>query len=443
MCRRLCQQVSRFPNLELGELDAMGLSHADQALAHALYDAVIRRWLTLRCVLGHCLDQPFDRLEPSVRAVLLSGAAQLLLLDRIPTHAAINESVEWIKRQGSHKAGGLVNAVLRRVSQLMGERVAFSPGEDLAQNILLLSDGRAIELKADVFGAEPLHLLAASTSHPVELIRNWWDRWNLDRARQLALHSLARPVTILNTSYASSPVPEELIEVHDEPGHHVFKGSMQELTGLLTQRDDVWVQDPSSSAAIGSRQQENVRTILDLCAGLGTKTRQLAQHYPDAQIFATDIHPGRLRTLQQVFGEHERVNVVLWEGIDDAINAINGVDLVLVDVPCSNTGVLARRPEARYRASRDQQQRLVKTQQEILERAARLCCEGDGKLGVRGGRVVYATCSIEKPENEEMAAWVGKSLGRKARDLKLRLPCGIAGGRAGGYRDGSFSMVIE
>ncbi|MHC4211500.1 MAG: transcription antitermination factor NusB, partial [Planctomycetota bacterium] len=119
---RVAQRAERFPQLFPEQLRTGGLAGRDAALAHAIDQAVARRWLTLAAVLQAQLNRPWERLQPAVQSALLVGAAQLLLLERLPDHAVINESVAWVKRK-SPAAAGIVNAVLRRTADLRGQRL--------------------------------------------------------------------------------------------------------------------------------------------------------------------------------------------------------------------------------------------------------------------------------------------------------------------------------
>src|SRR5690606_865966 len=134
--------------------------------------AVARRWLTLAAIVNSRLDQDWAQLQPQVQAPLLAGAAQLLLMERLPDHAVINEAVNWTKAHARTRAGGLVNAVLRRIAALRGEVIAGTTDE-LPRDQLLLDDGRAIRLTEPVFDAEPARNLAQQTSHADELIAHW------------------------------------------------------------------------------------------------------------------------------------------------------------------------------------------------------------------------------------------------------------------------------
>ncbi|MHC4710322.1 MAG: transcription antitermination factor NusB, partial [Planctomycetota bacterium] len=123
---RIAERTRQFPQLYPQRLRTGGLAGRDVALAHAIDQAVARRWLTLAAVLQSQLSRPWDRLQPVVQSALLVGAAQLLLLERLlerlPDHAVVNESVAWAKRK-SPAATGIVNAVLHRVADLRRERL--------------------------------------------------------------------------------------------------------------------------------------------------------------------------------------------------------------------------------------------------------------------------------------------------------------------------------
>lgn len=431
-CRALIEQATRFPDLLPLEPETAGLEGRDAALAQAIYDAVVRRWLTLSAIVEHALGRPMGIIEPALRAVLLAGAAQLVLMDRIPDHAAVDESVELAKALVRPKAAGLVNAGLRKVAAL---RAGVSePGADpIGRDRVPLADGRVLMLRASALPAGELALLSAATSHPSWLLERWAGRWPAERVRALAMHGLVHAPTVLNTAFARAALPKTLVP-HRSPGSHVFSGSRSELLEMLGSRGDVWVQDAASSRAVASASSLRPSLILDLCAGQGTKTRQLAATFPDARIVATDTDPARLRTLASVFRGSAQVEVA---PIRDLVPRLTGrADLVLLDVPCSNTGVLARRPEAKYRCSGVQLERLTGIQRQIVADAIPLV------TGSPRGRILYSTCSLEQEEDEAQAAWAGRQHRFKLEREERALPEGEPGGDAAAYCDGSYSAVL-
>jgi 16S rRNA (cytosine967-C5)-methyltransferase len=368
---RLADDAQRFPDIVPRPLDTAGLDDRDAAFAHALYDQCIRRWYTLQAVVAPRLNQPFIETETRLRAALLGGAAQLLLLDRVPPHAAISETVEWAKRAIRPGAGKLVNAVLRRVAELVGEERGYRDRWDDDRDAVPLADGRALVLAEPVLSDNPIDRLSAATSIPRTLIADWNTELGPEATRRLALHALAHAPVILNTAHAGSTV--DLGTSHDEPGFRVVPPDTPGFADLLARRDDVWVQDPTSAEAVASVADLagaiGAGLIIDTCAGKGTKTRQLARIFPDAEIIATDTDRERFAVLTRVFAGHARVRVIPYAELLD--RALAQADLVLLDVP-ARTPACWPAPEAKYRPATRQHERLLDTQRQIVADAIRL-----------------------------------------------------------------------
>lgn len=425
--------ASRFPDLIPEPLRTEGLEPRDAALAHAIHDATVRRWLTLTYLIRAHLRMPFESLEPGMQAVLLCGAAQLVFLDRVPPHAAVSESVSWAKRRIRPGAGGMVNAVLRALTKSLGEIV--EDWDDIPSQ-LLLADGRGRKLVRMTLPSDPVDRMAVQVSCPTGLLRRWVDAQGLESAREAALYILATPPIVLNVEFAETPVPQT--DAHDLPGHAVFTGSIADLRHLLVDRDDIWVQDAASGAAI-RRAATDLRPslIVDLCAGRGTKTRQLARAFPEAKIIATDVDETRFGVLRGVFAGHDRVSVL--PPLEAIPAAAGSADLILLDVPCSNSGVLARRPEAKYRFDRAQMKRLTGIQQQIIADAI-------GALSPNGS-ILYSTCSLEPEEDAGAVAYACESFGLSVSWTAFlwpsgspRPPIGVDPGFF--YHDGSFAALL-
>lgn len=457
--RLLRMQVGRFPDLELTSPRTESLDQREAAFAHALYDVILRRWLTLRALLEPNLNEPWYKIRPEALAGMMGGMAELLFMRSVPPHAAIHEAVEWTKAHGGRGAGGLVNAVLRRIQReilleepdprishdeddFRGVPVVESKGTDAEadpQRELPGTDGSTIELKEPVLPLDPIDRLAISASTPRDLLNVWSKSLSLGELSKLALHGLVAPPTILNVSFAKHPIPDELAKPHDLPGHAVFTGSNEELRRLLQNRDDVWVQDPASTLAVESVSDLTPGLVIDLCAGLGTKTRQLSYMFPEAKIVATDVDKVRFDVLSDVFAGHDRVAVVPFESIREAY--LESADLVMLDVPCSNTGVLARRVEARYRYSPRRREELVSVQRQIMVEAIPLLRRSES--GRAAGRILYSTCSLDPEENQSQAKWASRwhhfSIGRE----HVRIPTGGPGEDPTRYSDGSYAVLLE
>lgn len=422
----LTRQAEDFPELEPVELDTQGLDERDAALAHALYDASVRRWLTLEYLVQLGLKGRFGDVEPPLRAALILGAAQLVLMDRIPAHAAINESVEWAKWRIRPGAGAVVNAVLRRVAESVGQRAGPWSGQ---VHTLPLADGSR-QLNGIVLPEDVTQRLSIATSMPMGLLERMLGQHGVDDVRGLCMQALANPPTVLNVGFAGEPIPAGWSRPHEREGHALWVGPRGELAPMLASRGDIWAQDPSSSEAVASAAHLRPARIVDFCAGQGTKTRQLAHTFPEAKVIATDVDSDRYRTLEGVFAGDERVRVITMPELRQAERG--RADLVLLDVPCSNTGVLGRRVEARYRADAAALKRLARIQRQIIEEAVGLLAPG--------GSILYATCSVEREENQDQAVWAAERFGMHVSGERRTLPS-VRGGPESSV-DGSYSVLL-
>jgi len=434
-CRRLERLCRRFPDLPVGGWSPEGLDARQAAFAHAIAEAATRRWLTIAHLIGCGLRQPFETLEPKVRAALLAGGAQLLFLDSVPARAAVFETVEWVKGSRNPQVSRLVNAAMRRLQEVVGADIQDRPrveeGFNFERDEIPLASGGSITLSEEALPQDPLERLAAATSHPLGLLRLWARAMPLREVRRLALHGIVRPPVILNTAHAQTPPPAECTRVHDAPGHHVFTGDREALVALLAERRDIWVQDPASSLAVESISDLRPHVIVDACAGRGTKTRQLEASFREAQIIATDVDGERRSSLHESFRTSERVRVVEPKALLDFAGR---ADLVLLDVPCSNTGVLARRIEARYRAIDEKTNELSNMQRQIIADSMRLLAPG--------GRLLYSTCSLDPRENEDQLEWASRWHSLEQARVHRRLPGGLPGDGPEKYSDGSFAGLL-
>lgn len=442
--RRLVTLAKRYPDLHSGgggsstsgggdyqstqsEAHAHGLSPRDAALAVAIEQAVVRNWNALVVIISAHLARPWIEVEHGLQAALLAGTSQLLLMDKIPDHAAINETVEWAKKNIRFKAGGFVNAVLHRILEIRQDIVPqFDPS---SRNELPLPDGRAVRFTKDIFSDDAVTRLAEQTSHPWTLIQSWHKRLGRDRSQQLALHSLVQPPIIITGVPPAPGTINTNLTPHDSPGSFVFAGSHVDLLELLKQNPTARVQDPVTAHPVQatSTLDPPPKIIIDYCAGRGTKSRQLADLYPQANVIATDINPDRRAELVAQFSHHPTIKVAQP---DQLLDLAGSADLLVLDVPCSNTGVLARRVEAKHRLSPDHLRKLTELQRQIIADALFLLAPT--------GRVLYCTCSIEPMENEEVVTWANKWHRFDVLLTRTTLPEGLPGDSPTHYHDGGF-----
>lgn len=428
---RLAEHAAALPDLDHRGLNDSGLSALDGAFAHAVYEAAVSRWITLDTLFRRGLRDSWQRLDPEVVAALIGASAQMIFLDRVPPHAAVDHAVEWVRRSGQDRGAGLVNGVLRRVAELRGAEAIKRPTYTGGAEEIPLASGEALVLLREVFPPDPVRRLSLATGHPPDEVAGWVKAHGFDAARRVALHGVTKPPIILTDPAHSSTNPGAFPEHpalarHHSPNHRLFIAHAAELGAFLREHPTLIVQDPASSRPVASLVGHiSPRTILDLCAGRGTKTRQLAALFPDAIVVATDIDNERRGSLSAAFSGNDRVRIV---GHAEALNST--YDLILLDVPCSNSGTLARRPEARVRLSMAQVERLTALQRDLLK-------AGAAHLEP-GGTLLYATCSIDPRENADMARAASKHLALKLLAEELTLPAGIPGDEPAAYHDGSY-----
>ena len=463
-CARIRAQVPRFPKLAFDardartEADGAHLDARDAALADAIEQCTLRHWLAIECVVRAHVQRPWLTVQPPLRAALMTGAAQLLFFDRLPAHAVVDETVGWTKSQLHRGAGGMVNAVLRAVAALRsGVQDAPDPARaaepaTLARwsgrrDALPADDGRVIMLGREILPADPAERLSVQTSHARALIAHWRQTLGADRALAVAAHGLCRPPTVIaldgaGAHEALAPEDRELLAPHQEPGFAVWAGPHQGLEPWLAAHPAARVQDPGSAAAVTAlaahcaQRGERPRRIIDACAGRGTKTVQLARAFPGSQVIATDPDAHRMRALRARCAPLANVTVVDTGQLGTLAGTI---DIAVLDVPCTNTGTLARRLEARYRWSDDELRALRRMQREIAEHHAALL---DRSVAGRAA-ILWSTCSVDPAENREQASWIAQMSRGTIEMESMRWPSGAPGSPASRYADGSYHALVR
>ena len=324
----------------------------DRAFVQDLVYTVIRRLRPLRKVLGELTTKwPKGELE----ALLYVGAAQVLYMEEVPDFAAVNETVEAAKLCNNKSIAKVVNGVLRN---LIRRRAEF--GAQIA--------------------AAPLE---ERESFPTELVRRWTARFGAENAAKLCAWHNEPAKTFLARKDGSFVELERGKKVTDVTGYA---------------EGEFIVQDPGTALAVELVNAKPGDVILDACAAPGGKTIQLA--WRGATVTACEVNPKRRRKLEEnltrvlgSIGPVETIGSLDGELKHSTTQKLKQFSKILVDAPCSNTGVLRRRPDARWNWSVEKLESLVKLQAEILDQAALLVAPG--------GTLVYSTCSNEPEENDE------------------------------------------
>ena len=419
----LARAAAAFPDLGPQTLETTKLTPADARLALAIHRTTLQRWVTLRFLVErHTRGKQLGRMQPSLQAVLLTATAQLLFFDKAADHAVVSESVDMAKALVRKDAGSLVNAVLRRViADRQGiEPEPWQPAADLAPH----PAGR-LRFNSPVF--PPLdeldRYLAFATSHPRKLVQRWLTTFGADATAAICHHNTLNPPTLL---LQAGSCPQDPDSAESLPESTPWTGTHDELVAHLAAHPGDRVQDPAAALPVCSTRGLDPKLIVDACAGRGTKTRQLATLHPGATIIASDIDATRFADLRKGFAGQPNVRVTPYPELP-----MQGVDLLLLDVPCSNSAVLARRPEARYRLSPQSLASVSQLQRDILAKLV---------PGVApGGHLLYATCSLEHEENR---AAINRVLRERPGTLvhdRLVLPSRVGEP----YHDGSYHALVR
>lgn len=341
------------------------LSSADRGLATELVMGVLRWRSRLDQAIAAAASRSLQKLDMEVLVALRLAAYQLRYLSRVPARAAINESVDLVKRARKASAAPFANAVLRKL--------ASQEPEPPVQSVASATQ------------------LAQEFAHPEWLVERWGEQFGLMLAESICRHDQRIPATAirLDTAEIESELKSEGIEL--APGALLTSARMVnsgDVTQTRAYREGrVFIQDEASqlvAALVGEGSR-----LLDCCAAPGSKTAALASRNPSAEIVAAELHPHRADLLRQRV-RAQNVEVITADATN--LQLACDFDRVLADVPCSGTGTLARNPEIKWRLKPQDLTDLHTRQAAILRAALQQL--------VPGGRAVYSTCSLEPEENQ-------------------------------------------
>ncbi len=374
-----------LPRALVRERDTLS-DERDRALVTELTTGALRWLAALDYIIVRASGRPTGRLDPEVLAVLRLGAYQLLYLDRIPASAAVNESVILAKRVGKSSAAGLVNAVLRRVAEgATTPPLPPDPGLDGPRKTQLA-------------------YLSVSGSHPAWLVERWLDRVGFARADAWVRFNNRAPTLTLraNRLRITAEALSRRLEEHGvtttptrwaRDGLSVVSGNP--LRTPCAKEGLFVVQDEASQLVAELVAVQPAERVLDACAAPGGKTTALYAGLGEGGLLvAAELRAPRVRLLQRIVHESgaDAVRVVRHDLRHPPFLPV--FDCVFVDAPCSGLGTVRRDPEIRWRRQPEDLARMAALQRALLEGAA--------AVARPGGRLVYATCSSEPEENEDV-----------------------------------------
>jgi len=415
----------------------------------------IRNRTAIDIAIAKFADCPVERIPSELLNIIRVASFELLYSPQTGEHAIVNEAVESAKAVAGAKQTGFVNAVLRQITRHITNR-QIQLSEANVRRTLPQTPSTGCELDTDILPdpeASPAEYFSTAFSLPKWLVTDWLSEFGAELTRQICFASNRRPSIYIRPNrlrtttqelaerFRQADIDFEIVpnvipaqagiqKSSDADDSMIKLKSPRAVTALPGFAEGLFtVQDITVAQAVRLLQPQPEWTILDLCAAPGVKTMQLAELTGDsAKIIATDIDSDRLEKVKENTTRLgiNSVKIVAYENLGRTATEIGPFDAVLLDVPCSNTGVLAKRVEARYRIKPRAIKELTKIQSELLKTAAEML--------KNQGKICYSTCSIQKQENNELVKdFLLENKNFKLESEKLTLPSAESPDHDGGY----------
>ena len=374
-----------YINIEMNKLRSNELySEQDIRLIGEIVNGTIKRKITLDYVISLHSSTKLNKIAPFVLNVLRIGVYQILFMDKIPDSAAVNESVNIVKKSSVYRLSGYVNAVLRAVTE---KDIKNLPNDTL----------KSISVKY---------------SYPEWLVKRWIEEFGTEFACELMkslnersslyirCNTIVNSISQFKNALTDAGVNYEQVKI---PGvtnyNYSFRINSVKTINLIPGLNEgaFYIQDPAAALAAYVLDPQKGNTIIDLCAAPGGKSLFIADLIDNSgKIISCDIYEHKIKLIEENAKKYKALSIV--PTINDALKLreewINTADRVLCDVPCTGFGIIRKKPDIKYSRKEEDISILAKMGRSILENASLyLKC---------GGILVYSTCTIEKEENEDV-----------------------------------------
>lgn len=447
-------------------LDSVQHETDQKQRATDLVFGTLRNRRAIDAVIATFSGRSIERIQGRLLNIIRVGIYELIYSPLTEQYAIVNEAVLNTKTAGGDKQAGFVNAVLRQITRHISNR-HIPLAQTHAERTLLANPATGCQFDTSFLPDRencPAEYLSTVFSLPEWLVAGWLAEFGEESTRQICFASNRKPAVYLRPNRLKTTI-EALTEKMGaaEVGFEIVPDAVLgtpcgEMIRIKSPRDvtqlpgfsegQFTIQDITASKPVRVLNPHRRWTILDLCAAPGTKTTQLAEATGDsAKIIATDIDNRRLEMVRENTARLgiNNVDIVLYEelhGIADCRlpnadfkienrkpkneNSLSRFDCVLLDVPCSNTGVMARRVEVRYRINPETIGQLTRIQDKLLRTAAAMIKPG--------GKICYSTCSIQKAENSELVEdFLKQNQNFALESEQLTLPSAEGFDHDGGY----------
>lgn len=369
--------LERFDKTHDLDLEPLGkLDHQDRQQANEYIHGIFRRRSYLDFLISHYSSIQLEEMEPFFRNLLRLGIYDLLFMDGTPDYAAINEAVEIAKTQISSKTGDLTNAILRRIQREL-DALPKPDFEDRTK------------------------LIATTFSHPEWMVERWVKQFGEREAFMLMQANNQRPSYYVRVNNLKTKTENFLLRMEKNdidfeesdwlPGYYKVNSINPFRAKGWFEKGVCFVQDVAAGFAPTILDPQPGESVYDLCAAPGTKTLLMANLMENqGSILSVDIAADRMHKIAEN-AEKFGAEIVKLQRADVIEERFKLTDAVLLDAPCTGTGVLSKRADLRWRRTLADLKTVVETQAELLDAAANMV--------KRGGRLVYSTCSLEPEEN--------------------------------------------
>lgn len=405
------------------------LTGQDRQQANEYVQGVLRRRMYLDFLIDHYCSIEIATMGSFIKNILRVGIYDLLFMDGTPDYAAINEAVEIGKNKVSSKTGDLINAILRKIQREVNE-------------LPKPSSQRRSELVAITF------------SHPEWMVERWIKRYGERDAFQLMQANNRRPeyyvrVNTLRTTIENFELRLSKSDIEFEasewlPGYYKVQSLNKIRQKGWIEKGFCQVQDIAAGFAPWVLDPQPGETVYDLCAAPGTKTIVLSDMMQNkGEILAVDINPERVAKIAENSETFGAENVKIRRA-DITVERLKLADAVLLDAPCSGTGVLSKRADLRWRRTEEDIIKAAELQTELIDAAANMVS--------RGGRLIYSTCSLEPEENwNQIENFLKEYDNFELQDLSNYLPEEVLAHKGKAYQtlphlhqcDGHFGVLLK
>lgn len=429
-------------------LDAIQHETDQRQRATDLVFGTLRNRRAIDRIIATFSGRPVKRIQHKLLNIIRVGTYELIYCPSSEQYAIVNEAVLNTKAIGSAKQAGFVNAVLRQITRHINNRQVML-AESYVDRTLPQTPVTGCQFDTSFLPdhqTRTAEYLSVVFSLPEWLVAGWLAEFGEESTRRICFASNRRPSIYLRPNPLKTTI-ETLVKKLRDTGVDLEVNAEDSMIRIISPQavsklpgfaeGEFSVQDISAAQPIRILNPQPDWTILDLCAAPGTKTTQLAEATGDsAKIIATDIDNKRLEMVRENIArlDIKSVDIVQYE---ELLNSHSRFDCILLDVPCSNTGVLAKRIEVRYRIEPEVVRELAGLQRKLLRTAAEMLKSG--------GKICYSTCSIQKIENSVVVeAFLKENQNFTLESEQLTLPRteGFRHKASCGDHDGGYVAIL-